>query len=670
MMPANVAPVRPELYGENEDELNALIKCKLDEARPGKKNARERTKQARAVYAGDEWAFADHRNLNGHQLSLKLPKSISEEVIAIATQDDFELTVKADPVQDLPPNHPFHQQLAQFGPQLGLAGEDEAGIASDLFTHALGTVREDVHLDDLAPEALEAAFTDGTGCSYLWDGTGDSELVIDSKLFEADVVWKDVHATSWRNACKTWVCIMWPTTKEALAMRFPKYAALFEEKDDTEGECLKTTEAKDAKPSGNERTIQEHFIGDPSMEMFDGFERPKYPGGLKRVYRYKDTILEVSPNPYPHLRVPLQQVKPFSKPGSADGMCFVLDILYDLCLAKNKVVTLALWNMVLTANNKRLINPKAVMNAAALANNSISNIVLNEGYTFEDAVKELRGSEISQAFIQVGQMLGADLNALTGQQTTPAPGGKGNDMVKSGLRAGTVRRSWKRALRGWAYNVVHNLIGFVDSPRAWRVMGGVGPDYITFNPAIFFEALNYFNARFSIVVHDAVDLAATPKEKVEAFTEIMKLAAEIAQTAQVSLSRAVEMLPNLPEKGRIYRQLKKAEAEREEARRRAREAGEPDPAQQEAMMTAQRDRGDAAAEIAKKLLQKLTDLFPLQMGRALVNGEVDLALQLAQGFVKPGQANLPIITQILSQQPPAALPPGPGATQPPGGIPV
>jgi len=633
--------------------LNDKMTRLLGEASQGDTKAERKVKKANALYTKNEWTLDDTEQ-NDRELSLRIPKAVTETIIGSVLESRFEMEVVADEMPIIPPDHPFQQVLQQQAQVIATRSMDESKILSEMLTVALSALSESLTLSEITERVVEKALVEAH--AYLKDGVSlYSRETLSISLIPRVRITRDPHAKCWDDV--EWLCERIPTSKEELFGQFP------EQKD----QIRKALEAighdddtgRDGK-DGKKPELEEWWFRDRSMLEEDGVLVPKYPGFLKQAFRIGNLVLDFGennycrPNPFPHGRLPYHQLVGVVDPDNLDGLSLPLDILYGIVVGVNKATSMALHNLVETAKTQRLWQTDKLLEPEKIGDVSVTNLKTKPGEdipSLDAVVKELVGGTVSPAFFQVADMLGSRISEISGASSLPAPGQKGvNDTVHSGFRKGQLRRRIKAMLESLCFNLVHNLIAFVDEEKSYRMMG-VGASYLRFNPHILNELVTNFHARFTIQINDEELLPPDPLQRAKLTTMMMQTAGELADATGSPLSEAIGLLPNMPHRATLQRQVLRNEMMRERERKEAMARGEADPLQREIKAQAEKERKDAANEITKKVLQRLADA-DAHVGLAInASGLQDVLLRLDELPISEVQGALEMVGMLAQQFP-------------------
>lgn len=546
----------------------------------------KRVEDSRTFLTGNEFKLTADKALDGVQLQLKLAKKLVDRYIATVLQYPYDVSVVADELPYFPPEHPFSQYLQQFADVLAVHSEENAAIVSEMLTAAVNTVRELLRVEKKLVRLVELALSDG--CSYFKDGIDETE----PDLLTVDVVQRtdirhDPEAFTADDA-KWWI--------HTVALNYEEAKAIIPglkpgQKKSSLGQTVRPDTASGASEAGRDYPVREVW-----WEEVDG--------SWWRAHWCQDAIYNPVQSPLPHGRHPFHQLVGITNVNNADGMMFVLDIVYDLAVAKNKNLSATVHNVEFTSSNKKLINPDAVENADQLADNSVSAVVLKPKRTFAEAIMPVQGQDVSPAFNALNAMLDRELGSASDIESAD-PEGLG--LVPNLGRVDLLKRNLKECLKSLFTNVTANLV-LLNRERAYRILGGVPgvPTYAHFNTAMFREAVLDKGARYSVVVEDQEQMPTTGKE-----------AAEITDMAIASATKARQMtgMPlsvllaghKFPNKNLYIKHLVRQEREQARAAAEAKARGEPDPETKEIQAQSEKERRDARAEVLKKILQKLAD---------------------------------------------------------------
>ena len=436
-------------------------------------------------------------------------------------------------------------------------------------------------------------------------------------------------------------------TKDDLERQFPAQdlSNILEEitKDNSQLLSLDKSSSKCAKYSLQEWQLK---IKEDATEAEGGGGRTD----IVRVYRMRNKILSQERNPFAHKRFSLHELLGESDP-SKGCISLVMDVLLDLAQGLNRSTSMALHNLLMTSTNKRVILSDNFENPEALTDNNTSVLKLKPGKTLQDSIMALSGQEVSPAFSQIQAMLSSRMYEVSGSDNIPAPGATADtgDMLQTGFNVGLLRRRVKSLLKSVAYNLIMNAIQFSDSAdlaRNFRI-AGVGPSYVSFNPAIFQEIIIDLESRFTISVSDEDVLPENPTDRVAMITGMAQSAGTLSQQTGLPLSTTLLLLPSMPGRNAIARAVLGKEIELERQRAAAVASGAPDPSSVEADMAAKKARADGIVEILKKAFQKLADTDPMGVAVISTNGALDILLKIGQGL-----ATQPEVQSVMQRVPP------------------
>jgi hypothetical protein len=602
----HMEPMEPTEQAPDEAavKLNEKMSRCLAEVASEKSKEETKYKKERALYSQNEWTL-DDTPPDDKQLSLRLPKAIVETVVGSVLENRFDSEVLADELPHFPPGHPFSQMLDQYRPFIMARSVDEAKIVGEMLTHALSSLNESLRIDEHTEWAVESALEHAH--VYLKDGVSlYSRDTLTVSRVPKTRIYKDKHAKTWDGL--DWLCEKIPITKDELLTQFPEQKPEIEKALE---EC-NHDEEDHKKPE-----LEEWWFRDREMVEEGGVLVPKFPGYWKQAFRIGSVVIKFPdgeccrPNPFSHGRLPYHILVGVTDPDSVDGLSLVSDILFGMVTGMNQATSRALWALLQTSHNQRVWNTDTLLEPEKIGDVSVTNLKSKPGVESLDlVVKELNGQQVSPAFFQVADMLGSRITDISGVGSIPPAGtpNPANDILHSGFRKGQLRRRVKGMLESLAFNLIHNLITFVEDEKAFRVMGGIGSEsYMRFNPHIFAELLENFNARFTIHVNDEELLPTNPMERGELTSMMMDTAGALAEKTGLPLSEAIGLLPNMPHKSTLQRQVLRVEMQREQERQAAIERGDPDPLQAEINAQAEKERKTAGHEVMKKTLQKVSD---------------------------------------------------------------